>query len=213
VPGRKKQKGGAAPIQTVKQAIQELKRWQKLVSRLPGATAAEGALRRWLDRLCGSTDRIVAWCNDNAPPHVSASPLIDFKEMYLATLRIPPGQPDRPTPGQLTRQWGRANGAVTQLLAHLESSPAERLVFDRDTLTITLDGLPHPNLDPTAFRILEAIRAESPEKASSKQLLEQPGLRGKNIDRELRKLPEELRAVVQGSSGSGRWIALPPLPS
>jgi hypothetical protein len=194
------------------QAVCELKRWQKLVSHLPGATTAEGALRRWLARLCAATDLLVAWCNENAPPHVSASPLMELKETVLATLRIPQGQPDRPGPGQLLHQWGRANSTVTQLLAHLESTPAERLVFDHDTFTITLDGRPYPHLDPTAFRILETIRAKHPEKASSKHLLEQPGLKGKNIDRELRKLPEELRAVVQGSSGSGRWIALPPLP-
>jgi hypothetical protein len=44
---------------------------------------------------------------------------------------------------------------------------------------------------------------------SSKTLDGMPLLRGKNIARERKKLPEELQKIIKGSTGSGRWIELP----
>jgi hypothetical protein len=86
----------------------------------------------------------------------------------------------------------------------------ELLLFDRDTLTVTLDGRAYPGLDPTAFSILEAIWKKRGKPVSSSDLLKEPGLKAKNLFRELKKLPEGLQAIIQGDTGSGRWICLPP---
>jgi hypothetical protein len=86
----------------------------------------------------------------------------------------------------------------------------ERLLFDRDTLTVTLDRKEYPELDPTAFSILEEVWKGQGKPVSGKTLSDLPGMRGKNIPREIKKLPEDLRAIVKGGTGSGRWISLPP---
>jgi hypothetical protein len=89
-------------------------------------------------------------------------------------------------------------------------APEERLRFDPDTLTVTLDGTPYENLDPTAYLILEAIWQGQRRPVSSKTLDDMHGLHGKKIDRELKKLPQELQAIIKGKPGSGRWLELPP---
>jgi hypothetical protein len=88
--------------------------------------------------------------------------------------------------------------------------PPPRLILDQESKTITLDGTPYPGIDPVAFQIFEAIWNADPKKVSSTTLLKLPGLRGKNISRELKKLPEDLRILVQGAPGSGYWMELPP---
>jgi hypothetical protein len=86
----------------------------------------------------------------------------------------------------------------------------QRLKFDTLTQTVTLDGEAFTNLDPVAFRILRVIWEGQERKTSSRELTDLPGLGSKNIPRELKKLPEELQAIVRGATGAGRWICLPP---
>jgi hypothetical protein len=90
-----------------------------------------------------------------------------------------------------------------------EHPPEERLVFDRETLTVTLDKRKYEGLDPTAFHILREIAEGEGKPVRSETLLGLPSVRGKNIQRELRKLPPELRAIIPGRPGSGRHLCLP----
>jgi hypothetical protein len=88
----------------------------------------------------------------------------------------------------------------------------ERLLFDAATLTITLDGAVFRNLDPIGFAVFEAIvrlQRDTSLPVRPAALEAQPGLKGKKVARELKKLPAELRALVRGKGGSGRWIELP----
>jgi hypothetical protein len=100
-------------------------------------------------------------------------------------------------------------------LAHPGGTPAAptpppRLILDQQSKTITLNGTPYPEIDPVAFRLFEAIWKADPQRVSSKKLFIIPGLYGKNVTRELRKLPEDLRDLVKSAGGSGYWIELPP---
>src|SRR5262249_39686985 len=92
----------------------------------------------------------------------------------------------------------------------LGGDPPPRLSFDQETYTITLDGTPHRGIDPTAFCLVKAISDGGPAHVSSSKLRQLPGMKGKNISRELNKLPEGLRSVVKGQDGAGHRIELPP---
>lgn len=85
-----------------------------------------------------------------------------------------------------------------------------RLTLDQESYTITLDGTPYSGIDSVAFQIVEAIWNARPEKVSSTDLLKLRGLGGKNIPRELKKLPAQLYDLVDGRGGSGYRIVLPP---
>src|SRR5262249_46401466 len=89
-------------------------------------------------------------------------------------------------------------------------TPEERLTVDDLTLTVTLDGKRFPDADPTAFQLFRAIYQGGGRPVSSSELMELPGLRGKNIPREVNKLPRALRDPVKGNRGKGYWIQLPP---
>jgi hypothetical protein len=97
-----------------------------------------------------------------------------------------------------------------------ETTPQDRLQFENASHTVTLDGQAYREIDPTAYLILKSIAEKTifqgPGLKVSGGVLEKVhGLLGKKQDRELKKLPEELHAIVQGLPGSGRWIELPPL--
>jgi hypothetical protein len=99
--------------------------------------------------------------------------------------------------------------ALEEARHNIDAAPATRLVFDDATFTVILDNTPHRSLDPTAFRVLKAIHLGGGKPVSSKCLLSQPQLRGKNIARELKKLPPALLALIKSKDGSGRWLELP----
>jgi hypothetical protein len=103
--------------------------------------------------------------------------------------------------------------AIDILLTQAENGaePTARLNFDRESLTITLDGISYPGIDPTAFQLFEEIHRGDGRPVSGRTLLQLPGCRGKKIPRELDKLPEPLRRLVMARPGSGRWIELPPI--
>jgi hypothetical protein len=105
--------------------------------------------------------------------------------------------PDKPVPVALTAgELPGGNGAA-------------RLRLDKATRTITLDGVAYQGIDPIAFDVFAAIhKARAP--ISGPRVQETPGLRGKNLARELNKLPRSLRKLVKGRDGNGRWIELPP---
>jgi hypothetical protein len=94
------------------------------------------------------------------------------------------------------------------------SSEFQRMYFDDFTNTITLDLAPFSNLDPVSYSIFKGLFSLHVEKrnvVSQAELQRLPGLKGKSIGRELKKLPKELLALVKSKPGAGRWIDLPPL--
>jgi hypothetical protein len=82
------------------------------------------------------------------------------------------------------------------------------MILDRDTLTVTLDDVSYHGVDAPAFQLLEAIWHGNGVPVSSTTLKAMRGIRGKAVDRELNKLPPELRAIVKAKPGSGYWIQL-----
>jgi hypothetical protein len=92
----------------------------------------------------------------------------------------------------------------------VEKQP-DRLLFDGDTYTVTLDGRPFREIDPTPFRLMRALyntRHSGP--LNGERLQTAAGLVGKNLYREWEKLPQPLRDLVQGSGGKGYFLHLPP---
>jgi hypothetical protein len=100
-----------------------------------------------------------------------------------------------------------------ELRVWLGKRPLPRITLDQDSCTITFDGTPYPGIDPVAFQIFKAIWDRRPARVSSTVLDGLPGLHGKNFSRELKKLPKDLRELVNGAGGSGYGILLPPLSS
>jgi hypothetical protein len=99
-------------------------------------------------------------------------------------------------------------------LLHQAEQRTERLFLDCETLTITLDARPFTNIDPVPFQLCQALYKAGPgQVVGSKDLLQLPGLKGKNLPRELEKLPPELRGLVRGVGGKGYWLQFPPRPS
>jgi hypothetical protein len=90
------------------------------------------------------------------------------------------------------------------------SNRKRRLMVDIKTFTITLDGKSYSGLNVDAVRVLEAIAKEAPRPVTG------PTLEGQlvlvRVDRVLKKLPSPLQQIVQGTSGKGYSIVLPPLP-
>jgi hypothetical protein len=108
-------------------------------------------------------------------------------------------------------KWDRLDAIRSDLdlLPHPRASKSlPRLTLDPDSRTITVDGKSHPAIDPTAFLIFDALWEASPGKLSSIDLHKQRALGGKNISRELKKLPKALRILVKSAGGSGYWIQL-----
>jgi hypothetical protein len=89
-----------------------------------------------------------------------------------------------------------------------QSSP--RLLFDQETLTITLDGQPYQLDDPRAFSLYRAISEASPDLITRPAIrLAVKGLQGdKTIPNKINSLPEALRDTVE-SDTRGYWIVLP----
>jgi hypothetical protein len=123
-----------------------------------------------------------------------------------------------PWPSDIDPWLVRLEQAEAELVEVICPEPPERLTFDRESRTVTLDGTPYPRLDPTAFDLLETIwtlqqeevRRGRPGVVSGPDLLLCRRLKGKNIPREIKKLPEGLQEIIKGGPGSGRWVALPP---
>jgi hypothetical protein len=91
----------------------------------------------------------------------------------------------------------------------------DRLTIDLVTCSLVLDGKTHKGIDRVPLLILKALQDAGPGLSmTGADLLKQPGLKGKNITRELAKLDnhKKLRALVQGEAGDGYWLQLPPQP-
>jgi hypothetical protein len=82
---------------------------------------------------------------------------------------------------------------------------SSRLVFEDATLTVVLDQVRFSGLHPTPFHLFKAIHASGGRPVSSRTLLGLPGMQGKNIVRELGKLPAPLRSVIK-SKDSPLWL-------
>jgi hypothetical protein len=88
----------------------------------------------------------------------------------------------------------------------------QRLLIDLYTNTITLDGTPYPDLDPTAVRLVKAYNDKAGTYVSSKEVCASvPGCRGgeRAVRRRLSKLPPAIRALLKGKPGAGRCLQLP----
>jgi hypothetical protein len=85
-----------------------------------------------------------------------------------------------------------------------------RLQFDPASRAVTLDDQPFEGIDPVPFLILREIANAHPRPLAEADLRAAHALKGKNVRRELRKLPAPLLALVQSRPGFGRWLALPP---
>jgi len=124
-----------------------------------------------------------------------ARPNPDQEQEQTATLQ-PPADLAPSTPVQLGSAAGQS-----------------RLLLDRETLFVTLDGIRHGPLEPQSFCIFQALHdAPRGAKVPSTELQKLPGCKGdqKQISRYLDRLPKPLRACIKGQSGSGRWLQLPP---
>jgi hypothetical protein len=90
----------------------------------------------------------------------------------------------------------------------------ERLHFDPQTQTITLDGTPHKIMDPKAFAVYKAIASSCPEPVTKATLQDRvAGCRGdKKIRQLLNGLPKQLLDTVP-SGPNGYWLHLNPLPN
>jgi hypothetical protein len=95
------------------------------------------------------------------------------------------------------------------------AGPAKnRLRFDPQTQTITLDGTPQKIADPKAFAVYKEIASSCPMPLKQAQLQERvAGCRGtKKIRQLLDDLPKKLRVTVL-SGPNGYWLDLDPLPN
>jgi hypothetical protein len=92
-------------------------------------------------------------------------------------------------------------------------SEAERLRFDVQTLTVTLDNKPFKISNPKAFSVYKAIADSRPNPITRASIQSRvPGCRGeKTIRRLLNTLQEPLRECVQ-SGPAGYWLELRLLP-
>jgi hypothetical protein len=179
-------------------------------------------LREWGHRLRAPTPHEPPWSGsvdvlrmrDQGPPGVenknprrrSAQAMNDLVGTQPYTIRGP-----LPLFAEARRRLDKARNWLIARQS-VEKQP-DRLVFDGDTYTVTLDGQPFPGIDPTPFRLLRALyNARHSGPLSGEQLQWAAAMRGKNLFREWEKLPQELRDLVQGSGGKGYALRLPPQP-
>jgi hypothetical protein len=92
----------------------------------------------------------------------------------------------------------------------IKDPPHGRLQFDDMTHTVTFDGIPSSGLDPEAYKAFKAIMNANGEKVTHNRLANVPGLKGKRLDRVLKRLPPKLRRMIRTRPGSGTWGELPP---
>jgi hypothetical protein len=110
----------------------------------------------------------------------------------------------------------QARREVAPLAREAAPSPRERLVIDLESNSLTLDGDPFQDLDPTGLRIIAALQAALRSGApimSAKTISGQvPGCHGgpKAVSRCLHRLPEEIQALVRAERGKGHRLQLPP---
>jgi hypothetical protein len=84
-----------------------------------------------------------------------------------------------------------------------------RFQFYDDIRQVSFDGTPYLIPDPTPFELFKVIAAAHPHRVTSKNFNESMRLEGKNVARELHKLPNPLRRFLRTSS-AGHWLILPP---
>jgi hypothetical protein len=97
--------------------------------------------------------------------------------------------------------------------SQVETAPPQRITFDQETLSITLDRITYSSLTPPGFGILKVLYDARPAFLSSKKLQERvPGCKGgeKTLRRHINKLPKPLSVCIRARRGAGRWFQLPP---
>jgi hypothetical protein len=87
--------------------------------------------------------------------------------------------------------------------------PPERLSFDHQTQTVTLDGVPHKVADPKAFAVYSVIANACPQPVTQAVIRSKvKGCRGdKKVRQLIDSLPGPLRATVS-SGPNGYWLDL-----
>src|SRR5262249_12109080 len=84
----------------------------------------------------------------------------------------------------------------------------DRIGFDDDARHVQVDGCGYKVNDPTAYAVFKAIAQARPYRITLRQIAEQTGLKGKNIFRELNKLPKALQKLVHTTTW-GHCLTLP----
>lgn len=86
-----------------------------------------------------------------------------------------------------------------------------RLECDPGSRSVTLDGmLLASGLPPAGFAIAQAVAECPAQNLPGPEIRKRPGLRGKNLCRELGSLPATVRRLVRGVKGRGYVLQLPP---
>lgn len=111
--------------------------------------------------------------------------------------------PPRETDSQIPKQ------ATTEAGMEGIPPPPERLTFNLDTHTVTLDGQAYKVPDPKAFLVYKALADARPNPLTKAAIAGKvPGCKGdKTVPSLLKKLPEPLRATVRSGPG-GYWLDL-----
>jgi hypothetical protein len=111
----------------------------------------------------------------------------------------------------LVRGWVRQMNPTGR--PALESITSDRVSLDAATRAVTLDGEVFNDVPEAGFACLQAVtRAYLKGDSLPVVLSKLPGLEGKHIDRELKRLPQKLRDLIHGQQGAGSWLSLPPKP-
>jgi len=116
---------------------------------------------------------------------------------------------------------GPAVERLTLFEMQVESAQARkktpnRLEFDDETLTVKLDGVVvGPQLQPCPYQLIKTlgIPGKLGTWVTGKEIEDRPGMKGKKLVREMRKLPDMLKKMISSSSGAGKGycLTLPPL--
>jgi hypothetical protein len=85
----------------------------------------------------------------------------------------------------------------------------ERVRFDDHTLTVTVDGARFQNLPPDAYKFVRAVAEANPNVVTSRELHEEPGLKGKRFNKLRTALPPKLGNCIASKPGCGYWLTLP----
>src|SRR5262249_1713017 len=119
--------------------------------------------------------------------------------------------------GAFDAEWFRRQLELEFALPPAELFLLHRLVVDRTSNSITLDGLTYPGLDPCAVAVVDALletktaNGDRPVPFSRLQEL-LPGCNHEStLRRWVERLPEAIQRCIKGKRGQGRWLEVPRL--
>jgi hypothetical protein len=183
-----------------------------------------------------------SWCHRNGVNLSWADPILEEARRFAAEIErwhwavvvghsrdggdgpLAPAAADNqityPEPEALSRALDPARDRLRELshsLAKLLAAAGgfDRLRFDADSYTISLDKRRFTEIDPDAFLILRAIWTRRPGSLNSLQIAEEIGQHVKNaeswssyVTRTLDRLPKPLKKILRADK-AGHWIVVP----